>query len=260
MRSSIGANLDWRSQGPDVHEGLRIEHVRFRPLGQDGADDLRVYYRRAGVDAGWTWKAQVGTDGDTLLGAANIHNEARFRQEYFLEREIIETPQGLARGIYYTFVGGALDLPVDARNTFTAVAAAQAFTGRNERLHLRGSYVHVLQPEWGLTAQLRTRWFHSSEPREFDYFSPRNFVQVTPTLQLRRRLNGWRYLVAGGLGAQKQTGGKWRPARTVTAEITSPPALQGWSLNGAFAYSNTPVGAGYTYDYRQFSLGLRRGF
>lgn len=256
----FGANLDWRSDGPDRHQGVRIETARFSPLGQDTTEDLRVYYRQADVSGAWTWKAQVGTDGDTVLGALNAHNNARWRQEYFLEREIIETPQGLTRGVYYTFAGGALDLPIDARNTVTAVGAVQAFTGRNERVHLRASYVHVLQPEWGLTAQLRSRWFRSSHPGEYDYFSPRNFVQVTPTLQLRRRARGWRYVVAAGLGAQKQTGGKWRSARTVSGQLTSPPTRQGWAVDAAFAYSNTPVGAGYTYDYRQFSLGLTRAF
>lgn len=256
----FGANLDWLSEGPDRHQGVRIERARFSPLGQEATEDLRVYVRQADVTGGWTWKAQVGTDGDTVLGALNAHNDARWRQEYFLEREIIETPQGLARGVYYTFAGGALDVPIDARNTVTAVGAVQAFTGRNERLHLRASYVHVLAPDWGLTAQLRSRWFHSSHPGEYDYFSPRDFVQVTPTLQIRRRTHGWRYLVAAGLGAQKQTGGKWRAARTVTGQLTSPPTRQGWAVDAAFAYSNTPVGAGYTYDYRQFSLGLTRAF
>lgn len=256
----FGANADWLSDGPDRHRGVRIETARFSPLGQETTEDLRVYYRHADVAGDWTWKAQVGTDGDTVLGALNAHNNARWRQEYFLEREIIETPQGLAQGVYYTFAGAALDLPIDARNTVTAVGAVQAFTGRNERVHLRASYVHVLQPEWGLTAQLRSRWFHSSRPGEYDYFSPRNFVQVTPTLQLRRRMQGWRYVVAAGLGAQKQTGGKWRAARTVSAQLTSPPTRRGWAMDAAFAYSNTPVGAGYTYDYRQFSLGLTRAF
>ncbi|RAK69042.1 hypothetical protein [Phenylobacterium kunshanense] len=256
----FGANVDWRREGPDRHQGVRVETARFSPLGQKTTEDIRVYYRQADVAGDWTWKAQVGTDGDTVLGALNAHNNARWRQEYFVEREIIETPQGLARGVYYTFAGAALDLPIDARNTLTAVGAVQAFTGRNERLHLRASYVHVVQPEWGLTAQLRSRWFHSSDPGEYDYFSPRNFIQVTPTLQIRRRTHGWRYVVAAGLGAQKQTGGKWRAARTVSGQLTSPPAQHGWALDAAFAYSNTPVGAGYTYDYRQFSFGLTRAF
>ncbi|HEX7947324.1 MAG TPA: hypothetical protein VF495_21860, partial [Phenylobacterium sp.] len=71
---------------------------------------------------------------------------------------------------------------------------------------------------------------------------------------------GWRYVVAAGLGGQRNTGGEWRAARTFNAQITSPPVNGTWAFDAAFAYSNTPTGAGYTYDYRQVSLGVRRGF
>jgi hypothetical protein len=256
----LGVSVDWRNFGPDDLSGLRLEKATFKPLGEDAQTDWRIYYRFGEAAAGWTWNGQVGTDGAEPLGALTVHNEGRFRQEYFLEREIIETPQGLERGIYYTFVGGAFDVPLGARDSASVVVAAQEFTGRNLRTHLRLNYVRSLRPEWGLTAQLRARYFHSSRPGEFDYFSPRNFVQVTPTLQLRRRTGGWRYVVAAGLGAQRQTAGKWRPARSLSAQVSSPPAKAGWSVEGAVAYSNTPVGAGATYDYRQITLGVRRAF
>lgn len=253
-------NVDWAYMDREDRRGLRLERAVFKPLGQDATEDLRVYYRFASRGGRWAWDGQAGTDGETLLGAFSIHDARRFRQEYFLEREIVETPQGVSRGLYYTFGGGALDLPIDARNTVTLVGGLQDFTGRNLRTHIRANYVHVLQPDWGLSAQLRTRYFHSTQPGEYDYFSPRDFVQISPTLQLRRRDAGWRYLLAGSLGAQRQTRGKWRPARAFNAQLSSPPSRQGWSLEGAFAYSNTPVGAGATYDYRQATLGLHRVF
>jgi hypothetical protein len=255
-----GMNFDWSHTNPDRRRGLRLETVTFKPLGQDATRHRRAYYRFADQDSEWTWNGQAGTDGHAALGAFAIHNESRFRQEYFLEREIVETPTGVERGIYYTLAGGALDLPVNERASFTVLGAAQAFTGRNVRLHVRANYVHVLRDDWGLSAQVRTRYFHSSHPREFDYFSPRNFVQAIPTLQLRRRAAGWRYVVAGGLGAQRQTGAGWSQARALSAQITSPPVGDGWALEGAFSYSNTPVDAGGAYDYRQFTLGLHRTF
>lgn len=254
-----GADLDWRRSDPESYEGVRLERAMFRPLGQAATHDWRAYYRRADKGRDWAWSGRIGTDGHTALGAVSVHNTARFRQEYFLEREIVETPQGLDRGIYYTFAGGALDLPLDARNVVTLVGGVQDFTGRNTRLHVRANYVRVLN-DAGLSAQLRTRHFHSSDPREFDYFSPRNFTQIVPTLQLRRRQGGWRYMVAAGLGAQRETGGGWRQARTLNAQVTSPPVGRAWALDATFAYSNTPAGAGYTYDYRQFSLAVRRLF
>ena len=118
----------------------------------------------------------------------------------------------------------------------------------------------MLQPDWGLTAQIRGRYFHSSEPGEFDYFSPKNFIQIVPTLQLRGRRAGWRYVLAAGLGAQWETGGGWRQARAPQRPGHQPTHRPAGRSRRRFAYSNTPTGAGYTYDYRQFSLGLRRLF
>ena len=256
----FGANLDWRYAGPDEFQGLRLETARFRPLGQSTITDQRVYLRLADKGETWSWKGQVGTDGRTVLGSANLHNEARFRQEYFLEREILETPRGLREGVYYTFGGGALDLPINDRNNLTVVAGLQEFTGKNLRTHVRVNYVHLLKSDWGLTAQVRTRYFHSSTPGEYDYFSPRWYAEVTPVLQLRRRAAGWRYLVAGGIGVQRNAGSGWRSARYFNAQLTSPPVNHAWAVTGAFTYSDTPVAAGFTYDYQQATLGVTRVF
>lgn len=254
-----GLNADWHYRGPDDYLGLRLETARFRPLGGATTQDQRFYLRFADRTGDWSWKGQVGTDGETVLGAASVHNQARFRQEYFIEREILETPRGLNEGLYYTFVGAALDLPVDDRNSLTAVVGLQDFTGDNVRTHLRLNYVHVLQPDWGLSAQVRTRYFHSSHPGEFDYYSPENYLEVLPVLQVRRYANGWRWVVAAGLGAQKQTGADWRSARYLNAQITSPP-IRDWAVTAALTYSNTPVASGYTYDYTQLNFGIVRAF
>lgn len=258
--AKYGLDYDWRYAGPDQRQGVRLEIARYTPLGQTTTQDLRAYYRFADKDRGWTWNGQLGTDGHTALAAFDAHDEGRFRQEYFLERDVVETPQGLRRRLYYTFGGGAVDVPVAASDNLNLLAAAQDFTGRNLRLHARATYVHVLKADWGLTGQLRVRAFTSSAPGEFDYFSPRWYAQVLPVLQLRRYRAGWRYTVAGGVGAQLQTGMGWRQARWVSAQVTSPPTRGGWAFDAAATYSNTPVAAGYTYDYRQLSVGVVRAF
>lgn len=258
--AKLGVSLDWRHSAPDQYSGLRVETARFSPLGQANTRDLRVYYRFADKGGDWAWNGQAGSDGDTVLGSFGIHNTSRFRQEYFLERDIVETSQGLERGLYYTFAGGALDLPLGEADTVNVLGAVQAFTGRNVRVHMRATYVHVLKSEWGLSAQMRTRVFHSSDPREFDYFSPEWHAEILPILQLRRFQNGWRYTLAAGVGAQRDSGSGWHPARFVSAQVTSPTVPTGWAIGGSFSYANTPTGAGYTYDYRQFTLDLTRTF
>lgn len=258
--SKVGLYFDWKHAGPEQYQGIRLETARFKPLGGDAVEDQRVYLRWAEKGENWSWGGQVGTDGDTVLGAFAVHNDARFRQEYFVEREILEMPQGLDQGVYYTFVGGAFDLPINDRHGFTAVVGLQDFTGDNVRSHLRVNYSYAVKPSWGLSAQIRTRFFHSSAPGEYDYFSPKWYAEVMPVVQLRRFDRGWRYAAAVGVGGQKDSGSDWRAARYFNAQVTSPSAAGGWAIQAAYTYSNTPVSTGYTYDYNQFTLGVVRRF
>ena len=192
------------------------------------------------------------------LGSAAIHNDAPLRQEYFVEREIVETPQGLQRRIYYTFGGAAFDLPVDDRNSFTIFGGLQAFTGANVRTHLRATYVYMVEPKWGLSVQLRARAFRSSRPHEYDYYSPRWYAEVLPVVQVRRFVGGWQLLGAAGLGAQRDADSGWRSSRFLDARVTSPAFQKGWAVSAAATYSNTPVSSGLVYRYTQFTLGLTK--
>ena len=256
----VGLNLDFAFESTEDHRGVRLEKAWFNPVGQGWEGRERVYLRGADSIGGWKWTAQVGTDGDTVLGSASVHDEVKLRKEFFLEREILETPQGLAQGIYYTFGGAAIDLPVDNRNVFTLVGGLQEFTGDNFRTHLRANYTHVVKPEWGVSAQLRTRWLRNSVPHEYDYYSPRWYAQLLPVLQMRRTSDsGWRYLLAGGLGVQRDSDSGWRRSSYLNAQVTSP-VRRRLALTGALLFSETPTTSGQSYSYLQFSGGLTRAF
>ena len=256
-----GVNLDAIFRGPAEYRGIRLEKAWFNPLGHGWQGRERLYLRAADRAGGWNWQASVGTDFDTVLGSASVHDDSRFRKEFFLERDILETPQGLSRGIYYTFAGAAIDLPVDDRNQFTLVAGLQEFTGDNVRTHLRANFVHVVKPEFGLSAQLRTRWFRNSHPREADYYSPRWYMQLLPVLQMRRTTDkGWRYLLAGGLGVQRDSASGWRRTSYANVQATSPPVAPGWSLTGNALFTETPTTSGQSYSYFQVAAGVVRAF
>ena len=256
----LGANLDWHYKGPDDYQGLRVERVWFRPSGQARTVDDRLYFRVADSLPRWKFNAAVGTDGDTVLGNAAIHNEAPIRQEYFVEREKVETPLGVSRGIYYTFGGAAVDVPLDERLQLTLLGGLQEFTGSNLRTHLRANLIYVVKPEWGLSAQLRTRYFRNSDPREYDYFSPRWYAEVLPVVQIRRFSGGWRYLAAAGIGSQRDSGSGWRSSRYLNLRMTSPTGRQGWALTGDLVYNSTPVTNSDAYHYLRANLGLNRAF
>lgn len=254
-----GINFDLRYKGPEDYLGFRLEEARFKPLGEHWRDRQRAYVRGASSVGKWKWNATVGSDGHTILGSAGIHDESEFRKELFLEREIVETPQGLRRGIYYTFGGAAIDLPVNQDNVLTLVGGVQEFTGNNVRTHARATFVHVLKRDLGLSIQLRTRYFHDSVPREYDYYSPRWYAQAIPVLQMRRFVDGWRYLVAGGVGIQRDDGSNWRRSSYFNAQVTSPPK-RGWSGKASALFSETPTVAGNSYNYFQLNFGVVRAF
>jgi hypothetical protein len=253
-----GMYFDFSHADDEHYRGLRVEHADYSLAGGRHARSDRLYYRFADTGTRWKWNGALGTDGDTWLGSASIHNDAPRRQEYFVERSIVETPQGLDRGIYSTFAGAAYDLPLGDRNVVTALAGVQDFTGSNQRLHLRGRYIRVLSESMGLSAQLRTRWFRSSEPHEFDYYSPRWFAEAIPTLQVRRFRGGWMYQAAAGWGRQRDSETDWRRARAFEASVTSP-ANGPWSFKAGVGYSDTPGDTG-GYNYTHFMLEASRRF
>jgi hypothetical protein len=256
------ADFDPWAVSADRYLGVRLERARYNP-GERGWQSRDLVFLRAADRIGdWQLRARVGTDGDTVIGAVSLNDEAAARKEFFVERDIVETRMGLDLGLYSTFLGAALDLPVDERNVFIALAGVQAFTGDNVRLHLRGSYIHVLAPDLGLSAQLRGRYFRSSDPGEFDYYSPRWYAEVLPILQMRHFPGGWEVVGAAGLGLQRDSGSDWRSSRYAHARFRSP-LESGWSLNGAVTYTNTPSLTGTSdsgYSYVQFNLGVSRRF
>ena len=256
----LGLDFDLSNSGPDQYRGIRLEKARYNPVGQGWKDRTRVFLRAADSIADHKWSLNVGTDGGSIVGSASIHDEAKFRKEFFVERDLLETPIGLRSGLYYTFAGAAFDVPVDDRNVFTTMIGVQPFTGDNVRFHMRASYIHVLEPELGLSAQLRTRYFNNSVPREFDYYSPRWYAQVLPVLQIRRFMpDGWRYLAAVGLGVQRDNVSGWRRSSLFNLQATSPERDR-WAFTTNFLYSETPTTAGTSYRYGQVNVGLRRRF
>ena len=241
--------------------GVRYERAWYDPQGLGEVTQDRIFVQAADRGGDVEWFARIGTDGDTVIGSASVNDNARFRKEAFVERDIVVTRQGLDLGLYSTFAGAAIDLPVDDSNVFTLLGGVQEFTGDNLRLHARANFVHVLDRDAGLSAQLRTRYFHSTVPGEYDYFSPENYAQILPVLQMRRFVGGWNLLAAGGIGVQKSTGTDWDQANYAEARFTSP-ERGNWSVSGQALYSQTPgdaavAGSGYDYFQANFSL-LRR--
>lgn len=253
-----GLTFDFDFADPEHYTGVCLETFVFASSGERAKLRERGYVRFAGSGTRWKWNGEAGTDGRTFLGSGTIHTDEAFRQEYFVERNLVETPVGLRRGLYFTFAGASYDIPLDDRNTATFVAGVQSFTGKNYRLHLRGTYVYAVVPEWGLSLQLRSRSFWNSTPHEFDYFSPDWYFEAIPTVQMRRFYARWQYLAAFGWGLRRDPGTAWKSARLANLAVVSPPFGREWYVKASFLYSNMPVIAGYTYNYEQATLSLTK--
>ena len=248
----------WRFDGTDTYQGVDIERAWFSPDGQRARKQTRVYADLAGaLDQKWQWNARIGSNGDTALGSAALHARD-WSQEIFVEREIVETPRGVDEGLYYTFAGASTNLVATGKDTLSATAGIQKFTGRNDRFHLRGTFVHVIRKKLGLSVQMRVRYFYSTVPGEFDYYSPRDFIQAVPVLQLRRfDKNGWMFLVAAGYGVQKATASQWQGARLADLRVESPKSGHRFQAFAEIQYANSSlIGAAANYDYVVGRLGL----
>ena len=245
--------------------GARFEHFLFSSSTGGSGHAERGFVNFANSADGWNWSGTAGTDGRTLLGSGSVFAQGLFdhaaiRQEYFVDRDLLETPMGFNRGLYFTFFGGSYDIPLDDRNTLTALVGAQTFSGKNYRLHLRSNYIYVLEPDWGLSLQFRAKYFWDSLPREFDYFSPRWYMEGIPTVQLRRFYDRWQFLVAAGYGVRRNNGATWQGAGLAQVSIISPRFGSNWVIDAGFLYSNQPIAASYAYTYEQATISLIRRF
>ena len=255
----LGLAYDFHFTDLDHYQGVRVESFTFSARGTH-VSEARGYFQFAGSGGDWNWNGFVGTDGRSALGSGSIYKEGPIRQEYIASRDLVETPLGVRRHLYATFAGAAYDFTLDDRDIVTALVGVQKFDGHNWRTHMRGRYIYVVAPDWGLSAQLRLRSFWDSAPREYDYFSPRWYAEAIPTLQLRRFYARWQYLVAVGWGVRRNTGSGWRSAALANAQIISPVVGRDWYLKADFTYSSMPVSAGYSYNYEQATLSVIRSF
>lgn len=253
QRVSVGWDVSHR----DLQHwwGGKVERARFSGEGWSDTEQ-RVYLAGAGEWAAWSWDGDVGTNGEDVLGRASVHSRDARRKEFFVERDVLETRDGVANGWLQTFAGAAIDLPMGERWSATLLGGLQEFgTGDNLRTHLRGNLVHVVAPEQGLSLQLRTRYFHDTDPGEANYFSPDWYGEAIGAVGWRRFVGGYQWRALAGVGRQRTAGEGSRRARLLQVGFETPRWKDAWMRLDA-GYSDTPTlsgnGAGrYAYRYVQ---------
>lgn len=253
-----GLGWDWRHAGPDQWSGVKVQHARFSGDGWS-RQEQRVYLAAAGLAGSWRWQGQLGSNGHRLLGNASIHSDDAYRKEFFVERDVLETRQGVRNGWVQTYVGGALDIPLSARWSATTLAGLQDFgVGDNLRSHLRANLVYALLPQQGISLQLRTRYYHDRHTGEGDYYAPGDYRQALGVVAWRRYIGGTQWHARAGLGRQRGGEDAWRQARLLELGVETPHWKQAWLRLDA-GYTDTPAlngssDSGYAYRYAQLQL------
>lgn len=250
--------IGWDFQHRDIEhwKGAKVEHARFSGDGWSESEQ-RLYLSGAGDLGQWRWDADVGSNGDDLLGNFSIHSQDARRKEFFVERDVLETREGTERGLVQTFAGAAIDLPMGERWSASALVGAQDFgSGDNLRTHLRGNLVYAVAPKQGISAQLRTRYYRNSEPFEGGYYSPPWYGEALGVLAWRRYVGGYQWTARAGWGRQRNSEEGWKRARMVEFGLETPRWKNAWLRLDA-GYTDTPVltdtGTG-SYAYRYLRL------
>lgn len=248
----------WR--GDREHwRGLKVERARFAGPGWAHTEE-RVYLQAAGTfadaavdDDTWRWRVSAGSNGHDLLGSAAFNTEGPWRKEIFVERELVETRDGVRDGQVYTFVGAAFDRPFGERASANVLVGLQDFDDGNLRTHLRGTFVQAIAPEAGVSLQLRGRAYRNSEPDGGDYYSPAWYGDLVAGVGWRRFFGGHRVSAFAGLGGRRISDSDgWDRTRVVQLGYESPRRHDSF-VRASAGWSDAPSTgsiAGGTYDYR----------
>jgi hypothetical protein len=258
----IGLGWDWRHMDREHWLGLDVQHARFSGDGWSH-EEQRVYGHAAGTfgkqvsDDTWRWQFKLGSNGDTALGSASLHTEGPQRREIFFERERLETEAAVARNQMHNFLGAAIDLPFTSHLSSTLLGGYQTFGDGNERVHARANLVFVTVPSIGFSTQLRTRYYHDSEPYTGGYYSPPWYGEALGVLAIRRVIGGYSWRGAVGFGRQRSADEDWKRARLMEFSFETPRRYQS-SLRLNLGYTDTPVisdvGSSTNYSYRYVSI------
>src|SRR3546814_14028261 len=94
--------------------GLRLVRWLHRHVGVRGLTDQRAYLLFADTRSELKWNGKLGTYGHTLLGGASRVRDRAWRQEYYVERDVLETRSG-RDGRHATLAGAAFDIRSEER-------------------------------------------------------------------------------------------------------------------------------------------------
>jgi hypothetical protein len=233
-RARAGGLLNYTSYLDYVGIAAQNTHYSQRDWSRDAQALLGVWRRQdratlAGINAEG---GVVQVAGHTrVVGDAtwNVRPRPTTAFEFIAAGDLVETQPALEQGIAYGFFGVSAEQQLVSRLTAIGLIAYQPFTDGNERAHLRARLIWDAIPDYGVTAQLRWKQYHSSEADVGRaYFNPQNYRQWQGALAMRRRVaGGWVW--SGTLAAGQET-----LSNAMTPPTTQPTSLAEVRAEGPF--------------------------
>lgn len=174
--------------------------------------------------------------------------------ELFVNRDWVETPVALDKGVNFTFGGIAMDHVVNRYFTLVGVAGLQNFSDDNFRNHGRFKLIYQPDPDLGLTLQARYRAYTSSSSNVGGaYFNPNRYDETMLALGWRQRISGWMANLTAGAGQQKVASDPITPTMLLELGLQSPVRNRNYSfrIRAAMSQSAAFNGPDYRYNYLQ---------
>jgi len=254
----LGASLyPWYAHG-DRHTGLQVQHNAYSRAGwRMQGESVSVVHRAVDPRTAMGYQVRAGIDrinGQDLLTLDGSHSVALTAQttaEFVINRDRVETQDGLQDGLHLTSAGAGLWQQVNDRLNVGGLVQVMRFSDSNTRHQVRLRLVYDLLPEHGVTLQLRYRGYRASNtevPRR--YFNPAEFEEGMVAVGVRRRIAGW--VVAGTLGVGRQQVAQDTPTPTQLAQLSVTSPLAGpvfWRARLGYSRSSGLQGPDYRYRY-----------
>lgn len=242
----------------DKYSGVEYLHNRFNQGSwSSSANQLTLVTKAINPRTALGYNLNLGYNVENGYTLLTTDSEYGFRLgdrtsgQIAINRDRVETQDGLIYGIYYTLAGASIEQQLIDRLTLVATGGGMFFSDANTRAYMKFRLIYDLMPEYGVTAQLRYRQYHDSNttiPNNY-YFNPDGYAETMLVFGIRRRLAGWTLSGTAGLGQQRIEQQPGTSSRLAEFAVTSPHAGEIF-FRARLGYSNSADFFGPSYSYR----------
>jgi tetratricopeptide (TPR) repeat protein len=242
-----------RSQGESVE-------AKWGGLTVDRRFDASWAVRLEGHLTSYTGAA-VGTGYKPLTGEADTiwTPTDGWRVDLAAARLVIaDNLAALEHHVAGTFTSAGITRRLDDHNTFAASFDATAWNQGNLRLRYRFDLAHRFEGTPRFTLEWPTLYQTYDHPFPFPLFSPRQYIETGPAVNVYRRYRRyWTLSLYGRLGGQKESEATWKGLGTVRGQLERE-LHRRWGLELVAFWSSSNLASPSGFRRRSFSLTFKR--